>query len=138
MGEYYTKAFAALLSRRKSILEKNKRKETVLLMLSFYKFNLLYRLRTQQQVPCPLVEINLFAICFLGISECRSCSACAEANLARQAVSFYYFSVFKADFCCWNSAEMLLNLGIPWVILGHSERRLILNESNEVSFVADP
>ncbi|XP_031260246.1 triosephosphate isomerase, cytosolic-like [Pistacia vera] len=30
------------------------------------------------------------------------------------------------------SAEMLLNLGIPWVILGHSERRLILNESNEL------
>ncbi|PSR93106.1 Triosephosphate isomerase [Actinidia chinensis var. chinensis] len=33
------------------------------------------------------------------------------------------------------SAEMLINLGIPWVILGHSERRLILNESNE--FVGD-
>ncbi|KAJ0090847.1 hypothetical protein Patl1_13647 [Pistacia atlantica] len=33
------------------------------------------------------------------------------------------------------SAEMLLNLGIPWVILGHSERRFILNESNE--FVGD-
>ncbi|KAF7149244.1 hypothetical protein RHSIM_Rhsim03G0130400 [Rhododendron simsii] len=29
------------------------------------------------------------------------------------------------------SAEMLINLGIPWVILGHSERRLILNESND-------
>ncbi|XP_057953612.1 triosephosphate isomerase, cytosolic isoform X1 [Malania oleifera] len=33
------------------------------------------------------------------------------------------------------SAEMLLNLGIPWVILGHSERRLLMNESNE--FVGD-
>ncbi|KGN54918.1 triosephosphate isomerase, cytosolic [Cucumis sativus] len=33
------------------------------------------------------------------------------------------------------SAEMLVNLGIPWVILGHSERRLILKESNE--FVGD-
>ncbi|KAL2508372.1 Triosephosphate isomerase [Forsythia ovata] len=30
------------------------------------------------------------------------------------------------------SAEMLVNLGIPWVILGHSERRLLLNESNEI------
>lgn len=30
---------------------------------------------------------------------------------------------------------MLVNLGIPWVILGHSERRLLLNESNE--FVGD-
>ncbi|KAF3952091.1 hypothetical protein ACB098_06G158900 [Castanea mollissima] len=29
------------------------------------------------------------------------------------------------------SAEMLVNLDIPWVILGHSERRLILNETNE-------
>ncbi|KAL6195575.1 hypothetical protein ACLB2K_031193 [Fragaria x ananassa] len=33
------------------------------------------------------------------------------------------------------TAEMLVNLGIPWVIIGHSERRLILNESNE--FVGD-
>ncbi|XP_059666255.1 triosephosphate isomerase, cytosolic [Cornus florida] len=33
------------------------------------------------------------------------------------------------------SAEMLVNLGIPWVILGHSERRQLLNESNE--FVGD-
>ncbi|GLT89043.1 hypothetical protein SLE2022_070460 [Rubroshorea leprosula] len=33
------------------------------------------------------------------------------------------------------SAEMLVNLGIPWVILGHSERRLLLGESNE--FVGD-
>ena len=28
---------------------------------------------------------------------------------------------------------MLVNFGNPWVILGHSERRLILNETNEVS-----
>jgi triosephosphate isomerase len=27
---------------------------------------------------------------------------------------------------------MLVNLDIPWVILGHSERRAILNESSEV------
>ncbi|KAF9674728.1 hypothetical protein SADUNF_Sadunf10G0157100 [Salix dunnii] len=33
------------------------------------------------------------------------------------------------------SAEMLVNVGIPWVILGHSERRSLLNESNE--FVGD-
>ncbi|KAM7265250.1 hypothetical protein ACFE04_002933 [Oxalis oulophora] len=31
------------------------------------------------------------------------------------------------------SAEMLVNLGVPWVILGHSERRALLKESNEVS-----
>ncbi|KAH7292664.1 hypothetical protein KP509_29G080300 [Ceratopteris richardii] len=30
---------------------------------------------------------------------------------------------------------MLVDLGIPWVILGHSERRLLLKESNE--FVAE-
>ncbi|XP_073288340.1 triosephosphate isomerase, cytosolic-like [Primulina huaijiensis] len=29
------------------------------------------------------------------------------------------------------SAEMLVNLNIPWVILGHSERRALLAESNE-------
>ncbi|KAL5991922.1 hypothetical protein ACLOJK_012834 [Asimina triloba] len=33
------------------------------------------------------------------------------------------------------SAEMLVSLDIPWVILGHSERRLLLNEGNE--FVGD-
>ncbi|CAK9314511.1 unnamed protein product [Citrullus colocynthis] len=33
------------------------------------------------------------------------------------------------------SAEMLVNLGIPWVIIGHSERRLLLNESSE--FIGD-
>ncbi|CAO2824956.1 unnamed protein product [Amaranthus hypochondriacus] len=33
------------------------------------------------------------------------------------------------------SAEMLVNLGINWVILGHSERRSLLNETND--FVAD-
>ncbi|XP_074287319.1 triosephosphate isomerase, cytosolic [Silene latifolia] len=33
------------------------------------------------------------------------------------------------------SAEMLSDLSIPWVILGHSERRALLNESNE--FVGD-
>jgi triosephosphate isomerase len=33
------------------------------------------------------------------------------------------------------SAEMLVNLDIPWVILGHSERRQLLNESSE--FVGD-
>ncbi|XP_052621647.1 triosephosphate isomerase, cytosolic [Lactuca sativa] len=33
------------------------------------------------------------------------------------------------------SAEMLANLGVPWVILGHSERRALWNETNE--FVGD-
>ncbi|XP_021720847.1 triosephosphate isomerase, cytosolic-like [Chenopodium quinoa] len=33
------------------------------------------------------------------------------------------------------SADMLVNLGINWVILGHSERRALLNETND--FVAD-
>ena len=33
------------------------------------------------------------------------------------------------------SAEMLANLGVPWVILGHSERRALLGESND--FVGD-
>ncbi|KAH9552722.1 hypothetical protein CY35_09G081100 [Sphagnum magellanicum] len=33
------------------------------------------------------------------------------------------------------SAEMLVNIHIPWVILGHSERRTLCGESNE--FVAD-
>lgn len=30
------------------------------------------------------------------------------------------------------SAEILTDLGIPWVILGHSERRALIGESSEV------
>lgn len=33
------------------------------------------------------------------------------------------------------SAEMLANLRIPWVIIGHSERRALFNESNEVIYI---
>eukprot|EP00271_Cylindrocystis_brebissonii_P015011 TRINITY_DN36874_c0_g1_i1.p1 TRINITY_DN36874_c0_g1~~TRINITY_DN36874_c0_g1_i1.p1 ORF type:complete len:252 (+),score=62.62 TRINITY_DN36874_c0_g1_i1:128-883(+) len=59
-------------------------------------------------------------------------------------------SILRKDFAlsaqnCWLhkggaytgeiSAEMLVNLEIPWVILGHSERRSLLKESNE--FVGD-
>lgn len=46
---------------------------------------------------------------------------------------FFVRKYLKVDLLSLCSAEMLGNLGIPWVILGHSERRLILNESNEVS-----
>ena len=42
---------------------------------------------------------------------------------------------FEVNFTCMCSAEMLLNLEVPWVILGHSERRALLNESNEVTSV---
>ncbi|KAL2486485.1 Triosephosphate isomerase [Abeliophyllum distichum] len=53
-------------------------------------------------------------------------------------------SLLRNDFSiaaqnCWvrkgggfYRVEMLVNLGIPWVILGHSEKRLLLNESNEI------
>lgn len=50
---------------------------------------------------------------------------------------FYYATNMKLMFSFY-SAEMLVNLGIPWVILGHSERRALLNESNEVSIAAFP
>lgn len=31
------------------------------------------------------------------------------------------------------SADMLEDIKVPWVILGHSERRSLLNESEDVS-----
>lgn len=73
-------------------------------------------------------------------------SACECATMSHYfallAVAFvsglkYFSSVFIAFYInsiiysC--SAEMLVNLGIPCVILGHSERRLLLGESNNVS-----
>ena len=36
------------------------------------------------------------------------------------------------QFSCF-SAEMLVNLQVPWVLLGHSERRALLGESSDVS-----
>ncbi|OAE29298.1 hypothetical protein AXG93_3102s1240 [Marchantia polymorpha subsp. ruderalis] len=57
-------------------------------------------------------------------------------------------STLRSDFNlaaqnCWTgkggaftgeiSAEMLMNLNVPWVILGHSERRTLLGESDEVN-----
>ncbi|BBN02302.1 triosephosphate isomerase (TIM) [Marchantia polymorpha subsp. ruderalis] len=56
-------------------------------------------------------------------------------------------STLRSDFNlaaqnCWTgkggaftgeiSAEMLMNLNVPWVILGHSERRTLLGESDEM------
>lgn len=35
--------------------------------------------------------------------------------------------------CSCFSAEMLANLHVPWVILGHSERRTLCGESDAVS-----
>ena len=34
--------------------------------------------------------------------------------------------------CLPCSADILADLGLPWVILGHSERRQLMNESEEV------
>ncbi|KAL2485512.1 WRKY transcription factor 44 [Abeliophyllum distichum] len=54
------------------------------------------------------------------------------ANLGQpmhRANSMHPASVFLV-----HHAEMLVNLDIPWVILGHSERRALLNESNENGF----
>lgn len=37
---------------------------------------------------------------------------------------------------CLCSADILKDYGLEWVILGHSERRSLLNESSEVSIKA--
>lgn len=39
----------------------------------------------------------------------------------------------KMYLLCPGSAEMLSDMGIPWVILGHSERRSLIGESSDVS-----
>ena len=36
----------------------------------------------------------------------------------------------------YPSADMLEDIKVPWVILGHSERRALLNESEEVSLIS--
>lgn len=40
-------------------------------------------------------------------------------------------------FVMYCSADMLEDIKVPWVILGHSERRSLLKESEEVSPLFD-
>ena len=60
---------------------------------------------------------------------------CGTARMYRvgryRTIWFHLFSIFFC-FPIFLSAERLVNLGVPWVILGHSERRALIKESNEV------
>lgn len=62
-----------------------------------------------------------------------SCKVCILVlNLiSRLLMQHFLFCSFVSSICC-SSADMLVNLGINWVILGHSERRALLNETNDV------
>ncbi|KAI0509827.1 hypothetical protein KFK09_010424 [Dendrobium nobile] len=73
-------------------------------------------------------------------SDCRNSKIsinCAIRNPLRTFRTFAWSSMylispsiitFKPDIYL---AEMLVNLGVTWVIIGHSERRALLGESNE-------
>jgi triosephosphate isomerase len=57
-------------------------------------------------------------------------SALASTQIAVSAQNCWYED--KGAFTGEVSAAMLKDLGLPWVILGHSERRHIFGESDEV------
>ncbi|TQD73800.1 hypothetical protein C1H46_040665 [Malus baccata] len=106
---------------------------------------------TTQFLHCPLCDFEIIEKRWAGSS-----SSAATRNATEPSMSPPYVfipvakSLLRPVFHvtaqnCWVKkggaftdevgAEMLVNLEVPWVILGHSERRLIFDESNE--FVAD-
>jgi len=82
------------------------------------------------QVPSPDVVDVVVSPPFVFLSLVKS-SLRPEFQVAAQNCWVKKGGAFTGEV----SGEMLANLGIPWVILGHSERRALLNESNE--FVGD-
>ncbi len=63
-----------------------------------------------------------------------------DSVLAGPALTFHtghcivYVHSHSRHHCVYDySADMLEDIQVPWVILGHSERRSLLNESEDVS-----
>lgn len=98
-------------------------------------------------VYLPLVKDLLRSDIYVAAQNCWVRKGGAFTGEIRFVLTWFSISLWKlllaCIFCFWvsdglcffHSAEMLVNLSIPWVIIGHSERRALLNESNEVSYV---
>ncbi|OVA05928.1 Triosephosphate isomerase [Macleaya cordata] len=82
------------------------------------------------EVPSPDVVDVVVSPPFVFLTSVKS-SLRPEFHVAAQNCWVKKGGAFTGEV----SAEMLASLDIPWVILGHSERRALLNESNE--FVGD-
>ncbi|GAA0140819.1 isomerase [Lithospermum erythrorhizon] len=78
------------------------------------------------QVPSPDVVEVVVSPPFVFLPEVKN-SLRPEFHVAAQNCWVKKGGAYTGEV----SAEMLHNLGIPWVILGHSERRAILGETNE-------
>ena len=58
-------------------------------------------------------------------------SAPLLAKSGGPALSLFYRARFAKRGAWYNSFHQLAQSGIPWVILGHSERRSLFHETNE-------
>ncbi|GJZ96596.1 triosephosphate isomerase, cytosolic [Tanacetum coccineum] len=94
------------------------------------KYFLCYRIHHHN--ICPLDRFNSEARAppFVFLTSVKS-ELRSEIQVAAQNCWVKKGGAFTSEV----SAEMLANLGVPWVILGHSERRALLSETNE--FVGD-
>ncbi|KAL6129505.1 hypothetical protein ACLB2K_072855 [Fragaria x ananassa] len=78
----------------------------------------------------PLVKKLLRSDFQIGAQNC-GLNNCSAVNFSCDFVDVGCW-VMKIDAPGEVSIEMLTKLEVPWVILGHSERRFLLNETNEV------
>lgn len=82
------------------------------------------------QVPSEEVVEVVLSPPFVFLSMVKDCLR-SDFHLAAQNCWVKKGGAFTGEI----SAEMLVNIDVPWVILGHSERRALLGESND--FVGD-
>ncbi|BGI50899.1 MAG: triose-phosphate isomerase [Arsenophonus endosymbiont of Ceratovacuna japonica] len=64
----------------------------------------------------------------LYLSQAKKALINSNITLAAQDVDINLFGAFTGD----NSAEMLKDIGVKYVIIGHSERRIYHNETDEL------
>ncbi|CAK9210695.1 unnamed protein product [Sphagnum troendelagicum] len=79
------------------------------------------------EVPCPNHIETIISPPFIFIPMVKSCLR-TDFQIAAQNCWTKKGGAFTGEI----SAEMLKNLGVPWVILGHSERRTLMHETDQV------
>ena len=79
------------------------------------------------QTPWPLISEVIIAPVSVHISTALAVAA-PQIQIAAQNASAQGNGAFTGEV----SADVLVDLGLKWVILGHSERRTLYGETNEL------